>query len=112
MKITPILAKIAYTKNLDAITVCCVVFLYKILFPISAIQSAAKQTFAFLKKALQRVEASRPFRGPRYFVDGDFEYVDESEGDITRFKGIERIFFKGKEVFSQDYIGGLIVHKS
>jgi len=71
----------------------------------------SQQTFAFLKKALQLVESIRPFRGPKRFVESDFEYLDESEGDITNFKGTERILYKGKEVFRQDYIGGLIVHK-
>jgi len=71
----------------------------------------AKQTFTFLKKALSRVEVTRPFRGPENFHDGDYEYSDSSEGDITDFKGTERILHQGKEVFRQDYIGGLILPK-
>jgi hypothetical protein len=51
-----------------------------------------------------------PFRGPKNFKEGDFEYSNEFEGDITNFKGHEKILFKGKEVFSQDYVGGLIVY--
>jgi len=71
----------------------------------------AKKTFGFLKEALKQVHESRPFRGPEYFEQGDFEYIDKSMGDIRSFKGIERILYKGEEVFRQDYIGGLILSK-
>ncbi|HLD49515.1 MAG TPA: DUF5680 domain-containing protein [archaeon] len=71
----------------------------------------AKQTFTFLKQALSIVEESRPFRGPENFRDGEWEYTDTSEGDITDFKGTEHILFQGKEVFRQHYIGGLILPK-
>ena len=71
----------------------------------------AKQTFGFLKKALLKMEESRPFRGPENFKEGDWEYKDSSEGDITDFKGTEHIYYKGEEVFKQNYIGGLILSK-
>ena len=71
----------------------------------------AKQTFNFLKKALSKVEESRPFRGPENLKEGDWEYVDSTKGDITDFIGTERILYKGKEVFKQNYIGGLIISK-
>lgn len=71
----------------------------------------SKKTYGFLKKALSYVQPKRPFRGPKRFAEDDFEYFDKSEGDITNFKGTERILYKGKEVFRQDYIGGLIIHK-
>ncbi len=71
----------------------------------------AKKTYDFLKKALSKMEVSRPFRGPNHFKEGDFEYFDKSEGDLTRFRGEEKITFKGKEVFSQDYIGCLVIYK-
>ncbi|MBW3013035.1 hypothetical protein KY340_02410 [Candidatus Woesearchaeota archaeon] len=69
------------------------------------------KVFLFLGKALQKVSPERPFRGPDKFKDGDFMYIDKSEGDIAQFKGTEIIFFKGKEVFRQDYMGGFIVWK-
>jgi len=72
----------------------------------------AKQTFMFLKRALSNVKGSRPFRGPENLIDGEWQYTDSSEGDITDFKGTEHIFFMGKEVFMQCYIGGLIVPKA
>ena len=71
----------------------------------------SKRTYNFLKKALLRAKPEKPFRGPERFAEGDFEYINKSEGDIKNFKGTERILFKNMEVFRQDYIGGLIIHK-
>ena len=71
----------------------------------------AKTTFNFLKKALMLIKEERPFRGPLNLKEGDYEYKDESKGDITNFKGEEVILFKGKIVFRQHYIGGLIIPK-
>ncbi len=69
----------------------------------------AKQTFTFLKKCLLRIDVARPFRGPKNFKEGDYEYKDSSKGDLSDFSGTEHIFYRGKEVFRQQYIGGLIV---
>jgi hypothetical protein len=71
----------------------------------------AKRTFGFLKKALEMVQESAPFRGPGIFEEGDWKYTSEIEGDIKRFLGHEKIFYKGKEVFSQDYAGGIVISK-
>ncbi len=69
------------------------------------------QTFKFLRKCLLRVEETKPFRGPDYFQEAEFEYFSQIQGDINSFRGRERILYQGKEVFSQHYIGGLIVDK-
>ena len=71
----------------------------------------AKQTFAFLKKALLKIEESRPFRGPECLEEGDWVYVDESVGHTTGFQGEENILYKGENVFKQMYLGGIIVPK-
>lgn len=71
----------------------------------------SSETFAVLKKALKLVNKGRPFRGPEYFKDGDFEYIDASEGDISLFNGCEKILYKGEEVFRQHYFGGIILGK-
>jgi hypothetical protein len=74
-------------------------------------EAFASQTFTFLKKALSRVETSRPFRGPTSYKEGKWDYYDESVGNVTQFHGTERICFEGREVYRQNYIGGLIVPK-
>ncbi len=71
----------------------------------------AIKTFSFLKQVLSRVEESKPFRGPDNFREGDYEYINKVEGDVTNFKGQEQILYKGEKVFAQDYIGGLIIQK-
>lgn len=71
----------------------------------------AKQTFSFLKKALSKVDESRPFRGPVSLIEGDWEYRSSNEGDIKDFSGVEHILYKGEVVFKQYFIGGLIIPK-
>ncbi|MEK6953258.1 MAG: DUF5680 domain-containing protein [Nanoarchaeota archaeon] len=71
----------------------------------------AKKVFTFLKKALEAVSVESPFRGPKNLKDNEWEYVNDIEGDIERFVGYEKIFFKKEEVFSQDYIGGIVLDK-
>ena len=66
------------------------------------------EVFAFLKKALMSVDSSIPFRGPRLFVDGDFKYVFEFEGDYSYLVGKESIFYAGERVFFQDIMCSLI----
>lgn len=68
----------------------------------------SKVVYEFLRKAMSLVREERPFRGPSEFVDGDFKYTDESEGDVARFKGTERIFFRGREVYRLHYHGGAV----
>lgn len=71
----------------------------------------AKQVFNFLKQALKKITIEMPFRGPKNLKTGSWYYTNEVFGDIKRFRGHEKIFFKGKEVFSQDYIGGIVIDK-
>ena len=66
------------------------------------------QIYAFLRKAMSAVSKDRPFRGPATLKENDFEYRDESEGDLNQFRGTERILHKGKEVYRLEYHGGKI----
>jgi hypothetical protein len=70
----------------------------------------AFKIYAFLKKALMQVEETEPFRGLEYFEEGNFVYISETVGDITRFTGQEKILLKGIEAFRQSFFGGLILH--
>jgi hypothetical protein len=67
-----------------------------------------KEVYTFLKNAMKQVKIDRPFRGPNNFKSGDFEYFDESTGDINNFIGIERISYKKKEIYTLNYHGGSI----
>ena len=65
----------------------------------------AKKTFNFLKEALSSVEENIPYRGPKKLKNGDWKYENKIKGNIERFFGMEKIFFKGRMVFSQEYVG-------
>ena len=71
----------------------------------------AHQTFTFLKKALSAGEKQKKFqpRGPKKFVDGDWKYICQWQGDIIKFEGKEKILFKKKIVFTHDFLGGLSI---
>ena len=71
----------------------------------------AQKTFGFLIKCLSQVKENEPFRGPRNFSEGDFSYQMTVNGDINDFSGEEKIFYQGKEVFRQFFIGGMIIEK-
>jgi len=70
------------------------------------------EVFGFLKKAISLMSPSSPFRGTKSFRSGDFQYSNKTKGNIKDFIGEEKIFYKNKEVFKQDYIGGLMVHEN
>jgi hypothetical protein len=61
-----------------------------------------------LRQALYIVAADRPFRGPRAFGRDGLRYLDDSEGDIASFRGIERITRDGALLYRLEYCGGLV----
>ena len=65
-----------------------------------------KVLYDFLKAALRACPEDLPFRrGPKCFVQDNFEYEDTCEGDITNFKGREKILFLGEEIYYLNYEG-------
>jgi|SRR3989338_8760875 len=73
----------------------------------------AHTTFDFLKKALSAGEKQEKFqpRGPKKFAIENWKYTCAWKGNISDFKGNEKIIFKGKIVFTHYFFGGLIVSK-
>ena len=65
-------------------------------------------TYSFLKNALRASDVKRPFRGPKRFLEGDFEYTFDFVGDYSYFVGRESVRKQGDEVFFQDIMGSLI----
>lgn len=63
------------------------------------------RVFPFLKKALTNMEDSMPFRGPRLFIENDFMYKFEMDGDYDYFTGKETIDHMGERIFFQDVMG-------
>ncbi|MBY9004255.1 MAG: hypothetical protein KGD73_09815 [Candidatus Lokiarchaeota archaeon] len=78
---------------------------------VSGDQISAIDVYRFLQKAMRLVREDRPYRGPSNYTEGNFEYVDKSEGNLDSFYGFETIFFKGKEVYKLHYHGGMISKK-
>ena len=64
--------------------------------------------YAFLRKGLLAIGEERPFRGPSQFEQGNFRYENRSEGDISEFHGMERIFDGATRVYGLRYNGGLV----
>jgi len=69
------------------------------------------QFLDFLKESLRQVPEDKPFRGPVNFKNNDFEYTNQVEGNVERFVGKEKILYKGEEVYTLNYHGGLIKFK-
>ena len=69
------------------------------------------QVYQFLQKAMNQVAEDRPFRGPCYLKEEDFEYRDESHGTFERFTGLERIYYQGQDIYRLDYHGGTVKSK-
>lgn len=72
----------------------------------------AKGLIEFLRKSLSQMSEDSPLRGPQHFEEGDFRYENVTDGDIVKFVGVEKIYFKGEEVFKTNYAGGLIDQRS
>ena len=64
--------------------------------------------YAFLRKALLAIREDGPFRGPAQLEDGNFRYVNISQGDVAEFHGEEQVFRAGMKVYGLRYNGGLI----
>ena len=70
----------------------------------------AAETFVFLKQALTSGDKQQEFqpRGPRLLEAGPWCYRASWEGDIRGFAGQEEILRDGTQVFTHDFIGGLL----
>jgi hypothetical protein len=66
------------------------------------------QVYNFLQAALRQVEPERPYRGPRFYTNGAWTYVDETHGGLSVFWGLETISHAGVSVYQLRYHGGYI----
>lgn len=64
--------------------------------------------YKFLRESLKHAPLELPVRGPKSISQGDFSYQNSWDGDLEEFKGEEKIFQKGEEIFHTTYAGGLI----
>ena len=74
-----------------------------------ATDPSAPQEFPhFHKRALRRVPADAPFRGPALHREGDLVYVNEWSGDLSAFRGVERVLLGEREIYRLEYLGGAL----
>ena len=67
-----------------------------------------KLIYKFLQEALTLVPKNKPFRGPRFYQNGDYAYRNWFYEKITNFSGIEKIYFGKKKIYEAKYVGGLV----
>ncbi len=62
----------------------------------------------FLKEALLHVPEEQPYRGPCEYLNGDYVYRCNTEGNFDWFQGRETIEYQGKQIYECVFHGGLI----
>jgi hypothetical protein len=67
-----------------------------------------KKIYKFLQEALTLIPKDKPFRGPKKYTNDDLAYSNNFIGKIENFSGQEKIYFKGKEIYKANYLGGLV----
>ncbi len=64
-----------------------------------------------LRPALMMVGEDKkiiPVRGPREFINNEYKYTFEVEGNLDYFNGTERVYKKGVKIYELKCNGGLI----
>jgi hypothetical protein len=75
----------------------------------SEISEEIKETvYQFLAQALRAVTQELPFRGPKSFENGIWQYSNHVLGDFQRFSGTETIQDDNYVVYKLHYSGGLL----
>lgn len=62
----------------------------------------------FLLEALMRVPDDAPYRGPKHYANGPFEYFCEWSGSVESFHGNEYVTYEGSRIYSLHFHGGKI----
>lgn len=71
-----------------------------------------KEIYKVLQHALSKIPLDHPFRGPKEFIENNFIYKNEYQGEIDDFSGQETISSSnGEIVFRAQYSGGLICQR-
>ena len=49
-----------------------------------------------------------PVRGPKEFINGEYKYTFEVDGDLNYFNGVEAIYKNNVKIYELKCSGGLI----
>ena len=66
------------------------------------------EVYAFLIKALQHMPKDFPYRGPKDYSEGEWQYKNSWTGEVSEFSGEEEIYKNAQKVFWTKYLGGLV----
>lgn len=62
----------------------------------------------FLTKMLSFVSAELPYRGPDFYREGRYSYVNLVSGEFDWFQGSERIYYENELIYELVYHGGAV----
>lgn len=62
----------------------------------------------FLKAALMRVGEDAPYRGPRYYAEGDYAYHCSHSGSFEWYSGTELILAGNRIIYECAFHGGIV----
>ena len=65
-----------------------------------------KAVYSLLKQAMSKIDKEYPFRGPESLVLNDYVYTNSQNGKLNHFWGVEKIDFRGSNIYQLDYHGG------
>jgi len=68
----------------------------------------ADYIYTFLRKALKQIPSDNPFRGPKELFEKKYKYINNIKGNLKKFSGEEKIFYKDELVYSLTYNGKII----
>lgn len=67
---------------------------------------AAHTIYPFLQAALRLVSIDHPYRGPDFYAEHDYRYINRIEGSVADFRGDEIIMAAEAIVYRLQYSGG------
>ena len=62
----------------------------------------------FLTEVLSHVTVELPYRGPAFYRDGKYTYVNLVSGEFEWFQGIEKIYYEDELIYELVYHGGVV----
>jgi len=71
-------------------------------------RSLSGQLGDFLTKMLSLVNVELPYRGPAFYRDGKYVYVNLVSGEFNWFQGIEKIYYENELIYELVYHGGVV----
>lgn len=66
------------------------------------------EVYKTLQQALLLIPESKPYRGPKEYMQGSYIYSNSFVGEVDNFFGEEIIRHNGEEIYKAKYMGGLV----